>query len=303
MASRTAKVASSIIAGILAGVTLTVPRDAAKAAECLTEPRQDAAQGQHWYYRIERGTKRHCWYLRGEGDKVSQAAPSADSEQAPKATARTSETPPRALEDAHAEFPLPQARGNNLAAPVPGPAPLAEGPIPNPAQADTQGSTVAARWPSSNGTAAPATPPAAADSASADPAPVADPAPATDTASVDPAPSAPVAAGFAPVRPSLQMLFAVIGGALALAGLTASIVYRLARGRRRRLNPRERRAALWEGVDTGPRPPWVEPVIEETAPRPTPERRAVQSATAHQRHEKIEEILEQLVRQAQQSDA
>ena len=99
------------------------------------------------------------------------------------------------------------------------------------------------------------------------------------------------------------MLFAVIGGALALAGLTASVVYRLGRRRQRRLDTRERRAVLWEAVDNGPRPPWVPPEIEDTAPLPMPERRAVQRTASQERYEKIEEILAQLVRHGQESGA
>lgn len=319
MASRTAKIASSIVAGILAGAPLTVPRDAAKAAECLTEPRQDAPRGQHWYFRTEQATKRHCWYLREEGGKVSHAAPSDDSVQAPKVAAQTSENSPGSLEDARAEYPMPQARETPATAPVPVLAPPASSPILSPPQADARDSTVAARWPSPETAAAPATLSAAADSAD-DPAPTTDAAPTPDAASAtsaaptpdaaptDPATPAPVAASPMPARPSvsLQMLFAVIGGALALAGLTASVVYRFGRRRKkRRLDPRERRAAIWEGVDTAPKstPPWVEPVIEQTAPRPSPERRAAQSATTQERYEKIEEILALLVKQAQESDA
>jgi len=303
MASRTAKVASSIVAGILAGAPLTAPRSPANAAaECLTEAGQDAAQGQHWYYRIEHGTKRHCWYLREEGGKASQTAPSDDSAEAPKEAARNSENPPRSVEDARAEFPMPQRRESAGAAPLPAPAPLVSSPtLTTPPQAaGAQGSAVAARWPSPETAAAPAEPPPAEEAT--DPAPAGDAAP--DASAVAPAPPS-VAVSAAPAKPSasLQMLFAVIGGALALAGLTASIVYRLGRRRQRRLDPRERRAAIWEGVDTGPRAPWVEPVIEETAPRPTPERRAAQRATPHERYEKIEEILAQLVKQGEQSNA
>ena len=125
------------------------------------------------------------------------------------------------------------------------------------------------------------------------------------------------------------MLFAVIGGALALAGLTASVVYRLGRRKERRLATSERRALLWEGVEPGPKAPWVPPEIEhEPVPAPIPIRKAAtnrpqqqqppaqqqrpvqqqplaqqQPPVQQQRYEKIEEILAQLVRHGQQSDA
>ncbi|HLG80170.1 MAG TPA: hypothetical protein VKY22_04080 [Bradyrhizobium sp.] len=334
MANLPAKIASSIVAGMLAGTALTMPRDVATAAECLPEPGKDGTQGQHWYYRIEHGTKRHCWYLRGQDGKAAQVAPADESEPAPKAAAQTSANPPRSVEDAHAEYPIPQSRENMVAAPVPGLVPRASAPVAAPPPADPRGSAVSARWPSPENAIAPAAPSLAAPAAAAPgltaPAPVATTlapdaaaplqttADATDSSSaadattdastvVDTPPGPPAAAAPAvPAKPSasLQMLFAVIGGALALAGLTASIVYRLGRRKERRLATSERRAVLWESVESGPRPPWVPPEIEEEpVSLPIPARRAMPSGPVQQRHQKIEEILAQLVRQGQQSEA
>jgi hypothetical protein len=313
MMARTAtKIASGIIVGLLAGVPLTVPRQAANAAECLTSPGQDATQGQHWYYRIDHANnKRHCWYLRDEGGKAARTTPS-DDESSPAATPAMSSAgaAPRSLEDAHAEFTTSQPRENTVAmaapAVAPSPASPAGNPVPNPVQnsarrgagqqgngqADMQGAAVATRWPSAVAAAAPT--PQTADSDESD--------------SVAAVPAPPLAAAPAPPpatlekhSASLQMLFAVIAGALALAGLTASIVYRVGRGPR--LDTRQRREALWEGVDTGPRPPWVDPAIEQTAPRPSPVRDRAPSPVTRQRYEKIEEILAQLVQHGEQSDA
>ena len=71
MANQNAKSASAIVVCLVAGAPFAIPH-AANAAECLTEPRQDTPQGQHWYYRLERGTKRHCWYLRGESKDAAE---------------------------------------------------------------------------------------------------------------------------------------------------------------------------------------------------------------------------------------
>ena len=70
MVNRTAKFASAIFASIVAGALITIiPSSAAVAADdCLTEPGKKTPQDQHWYYRFEHGTKRQCWYLRGDGD-------------------------------------------------------------------------------------------------------------------------------------------------------------------------------------------------------------------------------------------
>ncbi|MGH6679967.1 MAG: hypothetical protein ACREDL_13810 [Bradyrhizobium sp.] len=88
----------------------------------------------------------------------------------------------------------------------------------------------------------------------------------------------------------------VIAGALALAGLTASIVYRLGRARAAAQRPR---TAIWPTIDGAPRPPWSEQAI--AAPRRDHHelpRRAAQPGAAQERMQKIEELLEQLVEQA-----
>ncbi len=344
MANRTAMIASSIVAGVLAGAPLVMPRDVAYAAECRTEPGKDGTRSQHWYYRLEHGTSRHCWYLRGDDGKAVQTAPSDESQTSNAATA-TDENPPRSsVQDAHAEYPMPQLGTNTLAAP----APLATGPLPAQPQGDAQNSAIAARWPSPQSVIAPAAAapavsaapvmavPAAPAMAAAAPTPTAPltsstAADATDSSSTADAPTdapsdtsapaetsvpapLPAVASAVPAKPSvsLQMLFAVIGGALALAGLTASVVYRLGRRKERRLATSERRAVLWEGVEPGPRSPWVPPQIEdEPAPAPIPSRKSAapnppvqqQGPVQQQRYEKIEEILAQLVRHGQQSDA
>ena len=94
----------------------------------------------------------------------------------------------------------------------------------------------------------------------------------------------------------------VILGALALAGLTASIIYRLGRARTAARRPR---AAIWPTLDDAPKPPWSEQAIP--APRLDHQdvrdhqdipRRAARPGAAQQRMQKIEELLEQLVKQA-----
>ena len=107
MPNRSAKFASFAFASLLAGGALaTIPVGAARAADdCLSAPKDETPAGQHWYYRIEHGSNRHCWYLRDEGDKPAQtASPSASPPANPVAT--KAETPaPRSIEDAHAELP------------------------------------------------------------------------------------------------------------------------------------------------------------------------------------------------------
>jgi hypothetical protein len=142
-----------------------------------------------------------------------------------------------------------------------------------------------------------------------------DPEPDVQAAAAPPAPS--VAAERAPA--SLQMLFAVIIGALALAGITASIVVRLGRARRVRVQT-TRRGTIWDRVDHAAEPeldaseqdfapisepPWVEPVIEQAAPAvlDVPRPRRPRLGVTQERYQKIEEILAELVKQVQQGDA
>ena len=59
---------------LMTGVGVTVP---ARADECLAAPNSPAPQGSHWYYRLDWGTQRKCWYLRALGPPAQQAAASA----------------------------------------------------------------------------------------------------------------------------------------------------------------------------------------------------------------------------------
>jgi hypothetical protein len=44
------------------------------ADECIEKPNAPAPQGSHWYYRIDRATKRQCWYVGAEGAKIRAPA-------------------------------------------------------------------------------------------------------------------------------------------------------------------------------------------------------------------------------------
>jgi hypothetical protein len=44
------------------------------ANECIAEPNSQPPQGQHWYYRTDRESKRQCWYLGPEGATVRKSA-------------------------------------------------------------------------------------------------------------------------------------------------------------------------------------------------------------------------------------
>src|SRR5262245_11800658 len=58
-----------VLAAILV-VVLLAGRTSRAADDCITTPNAAPPQGNHWYYRIDRTTQRHCWYLRPESEKV-----------------------------------------------------------------------------------------------------------------------------------------------------------------------------------------------------------------------------------------
>src|SRR3954451_17797306 len=91
MSNRSALSVAAVLASILAGSGLnsvTDIRAQAAADNCLTAPKDKPPAGGHWYYRLERGTKRQCWYLRDENDKSEPAAPQkVAGEDRPRAAA------------------------------------------------------------------------------------------------------------------------------------------------------------------------------------------------------------------------
>src|SRR5262249_16233122 len=114
MSSVQAKFASAFFVGILATLPLPTVFDGAAhaAADCLAEPNGQTRQGKHWYYRIERSTGRHCWYLRGEDEPARAAAP--ESTTPAKTPSRNAEMlAPHSIADARAEWPERSAVAQN----------------------------------------------------------------------------------------------------------------------------------------------------------------------------------------------
>jgi hypothetical protein len=284
MSSRTADLASAILVGVLVGVfagayLVIMPYGAAD--DCLTAPKGEAQQGQHWYYRIERGTKRHCWYLKDEGEKVARAAShersaagkaetgkseTGKSETGNSASAKTEVAVQRSVADAHAELPSRSRNEDNSRAVATRPAQAAV--IANTAAAagassgatddNGAGSNVLSRWPepaainATTDTPPDSQPVVVADNTQPDPAsapaasaPMMSATPADVTNDV-PAP-ATASTGVGKYSGSLQELLFVAFAALALAGLSGSAVYRLAslRHTKRRYDA-SRRSADWQ---------------------------------------------------------
>ena len=252
MSSRAARIASAVFAAVLTGVPVTailhVPAEAADA--CRTEPGDQTPEGKHWYYRIEHPSNRQCWYLRGEGEQSAQ--PRSEKSVEPKAE---TPAPQRSLADAHAELPWPQPRVEQNPASIPQrpqamPADAANAPAEqraNVLESNARGSLIGTRWPDPPGASStpspqPATPEVVADAQSDQATAPAQAAAAAAPVTADPVPAKPTG--------SLQTLLMVIAGALALAGLTGSAIFRLGGGRRRAPNiDRARRRVIWEAAD------------------------------------------------------
>lgn len=71
-------IASALYAGALAAIFVLDANYVVRAEDCLAEPNQQPAEGQHWYYRSDRATNQKCWYLKETGITTPQAtAPEA----------------------------------------------------------------------------------------------------------------------------------------------------------------------------------------------------------------------------------
>jgi hypothetical protein len=303
MSNRTAKFVAAIFASILAGANFAaVAENATKPADsCLSGPKGAPSAGSHWYYHIDRATKRHCWYL-GEGkDKTAAAAPqdaaASPAEPAAAAAPPTNLVPPQAnasvrksIADAHAELPSPQARPDQGAGVTvqpgnSGAAATAAIQYSQPAvapDATAQPSIITSRWPDSAGVSSSNDPQMAAADPSASP-------PANAKTAPQPAPAAsPVAlaAADAPLQRqsgSTQMLLMVMAAALALAGVTASLVFRFGRAAGAQTGFRDDRRAIWDSVDTDRSsqsmfpnenvPRWRDQIARDPRPPDDPERR------------------------------
>jgi hypothetical protein len=246
MPNRTAKFVSAIFASLLGSTPLTTISFSA-AANCLSGPKDEAPEGSHWYYRIDHPSTRHCWYLRHEGEKLSQLS-------AKPAPSKAEPAVQRSVADAHAELPLPQMRieqetgvaGQHTPATSANAVSPENNQLANSPDANARASVIASRWPEPLGV-----------SSSAGPAPVAGNPGATMQPNSQATPS-PVAA-MVPLaaadsssenlpRSILMLLIAVIG-ALSFAGLLGSTIFRFG-GTRRVERPAVRgdRRAIWDSI-------------------------------------------------------
>lgn len=272
MSKRSAKSVAALFASVMAGAHLATVTDlraqAATADDCLTAPKGPTTAGSHWYYRIDRATKRQCWYLREDGDKATRATPpvsapatSAAEPAEPRTIAR------KAISDARAEYisqrsraeqtpPAniePQTTGTANSTPTVqdgkrsiGTNVLAPTPLATTRLFDGSGVNASSN-PADVRTAAVVADPST-DRQQAVAEPVQQPT-LQQPAALQPAPGIAFAAADSSTKPtaSLQMLLLVMAAALTLAGIIVSLVFRLGRIRARRAMRRQRRA-MWDSV-------------------------------------------------------
>ena len=303
MSIRSVKFVPAVLAGVVAGGNLATTTDlraqvlttSAEAAiqapqlaadGCLAAPKGPTPAGSHWYYRLDRVTKRQCWYLREEGDatddKFARAAPPASAPStaaSPPDSAADEPAPPqrsvsrksisdKSISDARAEWQPraemnPPARVERTVATA-APAPV----VPNSPRAAAPNVLAPAplssmRWNDAAATRASVNPAeiklAAATPPAAPPQQVEEvQSPAADQI----APAAFADAAQAKPTASLQKLLMVMAAALGLAGLIVSAIVRIGRLRARRAMKRKRRA-MWDSAKTAK--------MKRRAPQPQPQ--------------------------------
>jgi hypothetical protein len=263
MQTRTAKFVSAIFASLLAGMPLTtISHGAVPAADdCLSKPKGLAPEGSHWYYRIDRARNRHCWYLGDQREKLSRAKPQNSAPIADPASPQNETATQRSVTDAYAELPLPQTRveqqpnasaWQRTPATTANTASIENGQPSNAPDAKTQLSVIASRWPDPSGVSSPVSPAPMTDNS--------DEASQLNTEQAPlPAVTTSTAADLSSEKHSgsVQMLLLVMMGALVLAGVMGSAIFRFSRFRQTgRRQARNDRRAIWDSVDTDrPSPP------------------------------------------------
>src|SRR5262249_52678486 len=106
MTSRATRFALGALTCIVTGATTITMHlgDAVAAGDCLAAPNKESPEHLHWYYRVDRISKRHCWYLCDRGKSVSHAAKSTSSRRALLARLRRDNPLPVREADARAEL-------------------------------------------------------------------------------------------------------------------------------------------------------------------------------------------------------
>lgn len=255
MKTRAAKFVAAIIASILSSANAFAAPDIAasdnaapesteqRAEACLTSPREYTPPGTRWRYRLERGTGRHCWFLKDDAErtagKAAEQSAAATEEPAPQ---RRKPAPPRSVSDARAEFsqpPVQQDARPGSSAPSQGESTTAgDGNQRAARTANVLAPAGATRWPDPISTVnATGSPPDAA-AAPADQGAEARPAPAATPAQKPPVMPRAVPPMPASEKPmSLPMLITIVAGGFSVFAVLASLFFAWLASRKARLTP------------------------------------------------------------------
>jgi hypothetical protein len=278
MSIRSAKFVAALLVSVLAGASFAAVAEngtgnGTKAADnCLAKPQGAAPAGSHWYYHLDRGTKRQCWYIGEEKNKAARTAPPQDTSSPPSEAANAvppQQNPPvsKSVADAHAEWSSPQSSVAPDAGAT-GAIPASDNDQRTTAPDGPQSSAVASRWPDASEANSSNNPQLAAADLAASPQ-------ANATAPPEPAAS-PVAltvadSSLAKPSGSTQTLLMVMASALAFAGLIGTVIFRFGRRTPAALAEiRHERPAPWDSIHLDrPQPP-IFP--RESAPIRRPDR-------------------------------
>lgn len=286
MTNRMGNAAAAILIGAFATVAFGAATNgvAHAADDCLAGPKGAAPKGSHWYYRLDRASKRNCWYVRAAREKPVSSQ-SASTEISPPG--RTPLQP--VVANARAEAAAADIGPSTAAGALPDSTDATKtGQGPDAPAADSGQSTVAARW---------------LDQTAGNALNTSTPAPADSSASLDlpaPPPAAnPPAANARPASPSgsVSTLFLVVVGALAVAALFGGLIARF--GGARRSEPEDfarDRHAPWDTTDVGAA--IGSPPLAAETPPPT-------AAPARQQHATVipDEIVQLLTKLSKEAPA
>jgi hypothetical protein len=248
MKARAAKFVVALIASILSSASaFAAPDDAEQRPDtCLTSARDYTPPGSRWRYRTERGTGRHCWFLKDDVEKTaSKAAEPTTAAEEPAPAPSRKKPKARTVSDARAEFSQVPVEPETRPEPAPSAPPAAAGARgtdsnqPSTARsANMLAPAAATRWPdpmsTTNSGANPPAPPAAAADQNAE---VRTPPAATTPSKQQAMPRAVPPMPLSEKPMSLPMLITVSAGGLSVLAVLVSVLFAWRSSRAARLSP------------------------------------------------------------------
>ncbi|RAI45075.1 hypothetical protein [Rhodoplanes roseus] len=73
---------TALLLSATAILAATGPAPAVAAPECLAAPDDTPTDGRRWFYRLDHGTSRKCWYLKSAGEPRAAAPARAEASAA-----------------------------------------------------------------------------------------------------------------------------------------------------------------------------------------------------------------------------